>query len=179
MIKGFWKQLKRPFFVLAPMANVTDAAFRQIIAKYGKPDVLWTEFVSTDALCSDAGRKNALADLWFDPSQRPIVAQIFGSKPDNFYKSAQLIQALGFDGIDLNMGCPDKGIEKSGAGARLIKEPKLAQEIIRATIKGAGPLPVSVKTRLGYSSDNLEEWLKYLLETGPAAITIHARTRKE
>lgn len=175
---GFWKQLKKPIFVLAPMANVTDAAFRRIIAKYGKPDVTWTEFVACDGLMSP-GRDKLLVDFIYSESERPIVAQIFGSKPDNFYKTALLVQELGFDGIDINMGCPDKNVEKQGAGACLIKNPLLAQEIIRETKRGAGKLPVSVKTRIGYNKNTLSEWLPYLLETEPSAITIHARTRKE
>ena len=164
--------------VLAPMANVTDAAFRQIIAKYGKPDVMFTEFVACDGLVS-AGQKKLLVDFMYTESQRPIVAQIFGSKPENFYKTALLIQELGFDGIDINMGCPDRNVEKQGAGACLMKNPKLAQEIIRETKRGAGKLPVSVKTRIGYNKNSLSEWLPALLETEPAAIILHARTRKE
>lgn len=178
MQTGFWKKLKKPIMVLAPMANVTDAAFRRIIAKYGKPDVTWTEFVSCDGLMSP-GQKKLLVDFMYTEAERPIVAQIFGSKPENFYKTALLIQELGFDGIDINMGCPDKNVEKQGAGACLIKNPKLAQEIILATKRGAGNLPVSVKTRIGYNKNSLSEWLPALLETEPAAITIHARTRKE
>ena len=175
---GFWAKLKRPIFALAPMANVTDAAFRQVIAKYGKPAVMWTEFVSCDGLCSK-GRERLLEDFWFTPAERPIVAQIFGSNPDNFTKCAQLIKQLGFDGIDINMGCPDRNVEKQGGGAALIKNPKLAQEVIKATQAGAGDLPVSVKTRLGYNTDILEDWLPQLLAAAPAAITIHVRTRKE
>ncbi len=178
MQTGFWKKLKKPIMVLAPMANVTDAAFRRVIAKYGKPDVMWTEFVSCDGLMS-AGRDKLLVDFMYTKAERPIVAQIFGSKPENFYKTALLIQELGFDGIDINMGCPDKNVEKQGAGACLMKNPALAQEIIRETKRGAGKLPVSVKTRIGYNKNSLSEWLPALLETEPAAITIHARTRKE
>ena len=170
--------MKKPIMVLAPMANVTDAAFRQIIAKYGKPDVMFTEFVACDGLVS-AGRDKLLVDFMYTESQRPIVAQIFGSKPENFYKTALLIQELGFDGIDINMGCPDRNVEKQGAGACLMKNPKLAQEIIRETKRGAGKLPVSVKTRIGYNKNSLSEWLPALLETEPAAIILHARTRKE
>lgn len=179
MVKGFWQKLKTPIIAQAPMANVTDAAFRRMIAKYGKPDVMWTEFVSCDGLCSERGREALLRDFWFDPSERPIVAQIFGATPDHFYTCAQLIQELGFDGIDINMGCPDKSVEKQGAGAALIKNPKLAQEIIQETMRGAGPLPVSIKTRIGYQKNTIDEWMKYLLDMSPAAITIHGRTRKE
>ena len=182
---GFWAKLPRPFFVSAPMADVTDCAFRQMIAKYsrhgelgGGPDVFWTEFVSADGLCS-AGREVLKRDLAFSKNEHPIVAQIFGSTPEHMKKTAELIKELGFDGIDINMGCPDKSIEKQGAGAAHIKNPKLAQECIRATMEGAGGLPVSVKTRIGYNKESLDEWIGAILETKPAVITVHARTRKE
>ncbi|MFA6105313.1 MAG: tRNA-dihydrouridine synthase [Patescibacteria group bacterium] len=178
MISGFWKKLKKPIFAIAPMSNVTDQAFRLLIAKYGKPDVMWTEFVSCDGLQSE-GRKKLLIDLKYDKSERPIVAQIFGSNPENCYKTALLIDELGFDGIDINMGCPDRNVEKQGAGSAMIKNPKLAQQVILETIRGAGKMPVSVKTRIGYTKNELKTWLPYILETGPAAVTIHARTRKE
>ncbi len=166
---------------LAPMADVTDAAFRRIIAKYGKPDAMFTEFVSCDGLCSD-GRKNLLPILKFTKKERPIVAQIFGAKPENFYQSAKLIKKLGFDGIDINMGCPDKKVLKQDAGAALIKNPKLAQKIILETKRGAGKMPVSIKTRIGYDKYDKKEfkkWLIALLECEPAVITIHGRTKKE
>ncbi|MEK7538456.1 MAG: tRNA-dihydrouridine synthase [Patescibacteria group bacterium] len=184
-IMGFWADIKKPFFVLAPMADVTDEAFRQIVAKYsrhgeegGGPHVFWTEFVSADGLCS-LGRQVLLRDLAFTKGEHPIVAQIFGSNPEHMKKTAALIKELGFDGIDINMGCPDKSIEKQGCGAAHIKDPKRAVEVIRAVMEGAGGLPVSVKTRVGYNKENLDEWLGAILETKPAAITVHARTRKE
>ncbi|MEK7139190.1 MAG: tRNA-dihydrouridine synthase [Patescibacteria group bacterium] len=178
--KNFWTTLPRPFFCLAPMADVTDPAFRTVIAKYGQPDVMWTEFVSADGLCSDLGRPKLLPTLRYTEGERPIVAQIFGSTPDNFYTAAQLLVTLGFDGIDINMGCPEKSISgKQGAGAGLIKQPKLAQEIIAATKAGGGGLPVSVKTRLGFSKNEIDTWLPALLAAQPAAITVHGRTRKE
>ncbi len=160
------------------MADVTDAAFRFIIAKYGKPDIFWTEFVSVDGLCSEQGRKKLLTDFWYTEGERPIIAQIFGSKPQNFEEVAKLIAKLGFDGIDINMGCPDRKVEKQGGGAALIKEFNLAKEIIAATKRGAPNLPVSVKTRIGYNQVTLD-WLKNLAEAEPVAITIHGRTRKE
>lgn len=182
MPEHFWQKLQKPIFVLAPMANVTDAAFRRIINTYGKPDVFWTEFVSVEGLLS-RGREKLLPDLWFTPEERPIVAQIFGGKPEQFYEIAPLLVKLGFDGVDINMGCPDKGVEKSGGGASLIKDPKRAQEIIRALKKGiadAGSnIPVSVKTRIGYNKNEMETWIPALLETGIAALTVHLRTRKE
>lgn len=178
---GFWKNLKKPIFVLAPMADVTDPAFRIIIAKYGKPDVFWTEFVSADGLilADEDGKAKLKRDLDFTEAERPIVAQFFSAKPELMKKAAELARELGFDGIDINMGCPDRSIEKQGAGAGLIKNPKLAYEIILAAKKGAGDLPVSVKTRIGYNKNELETWLPELLRAEPALITVHARTRKE
>ncbi len=182
MQNGFWGKLPKPFFAQAPMADVTDAAFRRIIAKYGKPDVMWTEFVSADGVCS-AGRDALLPSLWFTDAERPIVAQIFSADPGKIREAAALVRELGFDGVDINMGCPDKNVVKQGAGAALIKTPKVAQEVIRAArdgVRSAGRrIPVSVKTRIGDAKDALAEWLPYLLETEPAAVTVHARTRKE
>lgn len=183
---NFWQELKKKnksgIMVLAPMADVTDPAFRSIIAKYGKPDVTWTEFVSADGLFL-GGYDALIKDLSFTEEERPIVAQFFTSKPDMMEKAAELAVDLGFDGIDINMGCPDKSIEKQGAGAGLIKNPKLAQEIILAAKKGASKngknIPVSVKTRIGYNKNELETWLPAILETNPAVVTVHARTRKE
>ena len=166
---GFWDTLPKPFFVLAPMADVTDAAFRRIITKYAKPDVLWTEFVAVDGLLS-VGREVLLRDFMYTEAERPIVAQIFGSKPDNFFKVAEMIKGLGFDGIDINMGCPDRNVEKQGGGASLIKHPALAREIIAATKEGGGGLPVSVKTRVGYNNVELTSWLPNLIEAKPSAI---------
>ena len=171
------------------MADVTDMAFRQIIvecgnpasakASAGKPDVFYTEFVSCDGLCSEKGRLKLLPHLKFGENERPIVAQFFGSKPDNFYKCAQLAVELGFDGIDINMGCPAGKIVKQDSGAGLILNPKLAQEIIRETKRGASRLPVSVKTRIGYNTIDTENWISKLIEAEPAAIMIHGRTQKE
>ncbi len=162
----------------APMADVTDAAFRKLIAKYGKPDVLFTEFVTCDGLCS-AGRKNLLKHLIYDETERPIVAQIWGGRLEKYQETAELIGELGFDGIDINMGCPVKNVTKIGGGAALIKDPERAKKIIEETKKGAGNLPVTVKTRIGYNRIIVKEWMEHLLETEPAAITLHMRTAKE
>jgi nifR3 family TIM-barrel protein len=183
-VKNFWAELEKPLFVLAPLANVTDAAFRRVIAKYSKPKgphIFWTEFVSADGLvlASEEGKQKLMRDLVFTEAERPIVAQLFTSRPENMEKAAALCQELGFDGIDINMGCPDKAIEKQGAGAKLITTPDVALEVIAAAKRGAPNLPVSVKTRLGYNKDVLEEWLPKLLSAEPVAVTIHARTRKE
>jgi tRNA-dihydrouridine synthase len=203
---SFWDTLKKPYIVMAPMADVTDPAFRELVAKRGKPSVFWTEFVSADGLYHTTARNGRasppsaqaarpiqhgvkalplraeenplLRDLQFTEDQRPIVAQIFSSKPEMIAYAAQLAEKLGFDGVDINMGCPDRAIERQGCGAAMIKNPELAQEIIRAA-KAATKLPVSVKTRVGYNKETLEEWLPAMLEAAPAAVTLHLRTRKE
>lgn len=180
---GFWEKLKtkKPFFVLAPMADVTDAAFRRLIAKYSRPngpDVFWTEFVSADGLCSP-GRESLLVDFMYTEAERPIVAQIFGSDPGHIERAAAIARELGFDGIDINMGCPDRSIEKQGAGAAMIKNPAQAKEVIRAAKRGAGDLPVSVKTRIGYNKNEIATWVPALLEEDIPALTMHLRTRKE
>jgi nifR3 family TIM-barrel protein len=177
---NFWTQLPKPFFVMAPMADVTDAAFRRVFAKYGKPDVTWTEFVSADGLCHPVGRQVLMTDLLYTEAERPIVAQVFTAYPDKMREVAALLVELGFDGIDINMGCPDKSIMKQGAGAKLIQDPLLAQALIAAAKEGAnGRVPISVKTRIGFNINELETWLPALLEARPAAITVHARTKKE
>jgi nifR3 family TIM-barrel protein len=179
---NFWQKLPQPFFALAPMADVTDAAFRRVICKYGKPDVTWTEFVSADGL-SSPGREALKIDLMYTEAERPIVAQLFSSHPEKMREAAKLCAELGFDGIDINMGCPDKSIEKQGAGAAMIKNPERAAEIIQAVKDGiadAGKsIPVSVKTRVGYNKVQIDEWIPFLLAQNIDALTIHARTRKE
>ena len=176
---GFWKKLKRPIFCLAPMADVTDCVFRQIIAKYGKPDVFWTEFVSADGLAHPVAREKLLIDLKFTEKEHPIVAQIFGGKPENIKSASALCKKLGFDGIDINMGCPDKSIERQCAGASMIKDVQLAKEVIRAAKEGGGGLPISVKTRIGYNKNEIDTWIRALLEEDLAVLTVHLRTRKE
>mgnify|MGYP002133487175 CR=1 FL=1 len=165
-------------FVLAPMANVTDAAFRRLIAKYGKPDVTWTEFVSADGLCSP-GREALLRDLVYSESERPVIAQLFTAHPEKMREAAALAQELGFDGIDINMGCPDKSVEKQGAGAAMMKSPSVARAVIRAAKEGAPNLPISVKTRVGYNKVEIDTWIPEILKEGVAALTVHLRTRKE
>jgi nifR3 family TIM-barrel protein len=170
---------------MAPMADVTDVAFRALVAKRGKPDIFWTEFVSADGLYHTCeiqklkGEDNPLmADLAYEENQRPIVAQIFSAKPEMISYATKLVAEHGFDGVDINMGCPDRTIERQGAGAALVKNPQLAVELIRAAQAASG-LPVSVKTRVGYDKELLDEWLTALLHANPAAITLHLRTRKE
>jgi nifR3 family TIM-barrel protein len=195
---GFWAKLPKPIIVLAPMADVTDVSFRQMFAKYGKPDVTWTEFVSADGLCLApktnidesglSGHDKLWKDLQYFENERPIVAQLFSGNPKYMEEAAYQVTKAGFDGIDINMGCPDKAIQRQKAGSFLIKEPKRATLIIEAVKKGIKrasreikkePIPVSVKTRLGFNVDNMEEWITHILKSKPAVLTIHARTRKE
>ncbi len=178
---GFWKTLvlkKKPFFVLAPMADVTDCAFRQIIVARGKPDVVWTEFVSADGLANPSGRQALLIDLAYREHERPIVAQIFGSNEETIESAARLAAELGFDGVDINMGCPDRSIEKSGSGAYCIRHPEIAKRIVMAARRGAPHLPISVKTRIGYNTV-VWDWIKEVLSWQLPAVTFHLRTRKE
>lgn len=182
---NFWQELKnknKVFFCLAPMADVTDPAFRLLISKYGKPDVMWTEFVSANGLNSP-GREALKRDLVFSEVERPIVAQLFSADPINMQVAAKLCAELGFDGIDINMGCPDKSIEKQGSGAGMIKTPEVASSVIAAAKAGVASankeIPISVKTRVGYNSVEIQTWIKFLLEQDISTLTVHARTRKD
>lgn len=174
----FWNDLPKPFFILAPMEAVTDVVFRHVVARAGRPDVFFTEFVSTDGYASPKGRHSTRGRLAFSEDEHPMVAQIWGDKPEHFREMAHGMKELGFKGIDINMGCPAKDVVKKGAGSGLIRTPALAAEIIAAT-KEAG-LPVSVKTRLGdIRVDEWTKWLTHILKQDVANLTIHLRTRKE
>ena len=177
--KDFWKTLPKPFTVLAPMEGVTDIVFRQVISKAGRPDVFFTEFTNVSSYASEKGRDNALERLDTLKNEQPIVAQIWGKNPDHFAKTAEVLEDLGFSGLDINMGCPDKHVNKAGGGAAMIKTPELAVECIKRA-KATTSLPVSVKTRLGYTYINeYQDWLKTLLKQDLAALTVHLRTKKE
>lgn len=184
-MESFWTQMERPLWALAPMDDVTDVAFRHTIARYSKAQgaryITWSEFTSADGLvhADEKGQRKLRAKLRFTEIERPVVAQLFSATPKHMEYAARLARELGFDGVDINTGCPDRSVEKQGAGAALIKNSGLVREIVAATKEGAGELPVSVKTRIGYAENELETWLPILLETQPAAITIHARTRNE
>ncbi|MEK7606101.1 MAG: tRNA-dihydrouridine synthase [Patescibacteria group bacterium] len=181
-VNNFWTTLHKPFFCIAPLADVTDPAFRRIIAKYGKPDVVWTEFVSADGLFK-GGYDVLIKDLTYTESERPIIAQFFSKDPDIMKQAGKLAAEMGFDGVDINMGCPDTNVCKQGAGAAIIKNPELAKALIRATKEGVheagSTIPVSVKTRSGFNEDEIETWIPALLEEKPAALTLHARTKKD
>ncbi len=211
-MSSFWQTLPKPIIALAPMDGVSDAPFRHVHAEIGRPDIMFTEFTNVQGLWR--GDLRLLDGFLFDDTERPVVAQIFGNTPPDFYRSAIMVCELGFDGVDINMGCPSKCVAGKGGGAALIREPLLAQEIVRAvkrgvedwangqTLEGIGLaperiarirqmnaarqtpierrlLPVSVKTRLGYDSIIIEDWVKVLLEVEPVAISLHGRTLRQ
>ena len=176
---NIWGELKKPFLVLAPMEGVTDVIFRQVIAHAGRPDLFFTEFTNVSSYASEKGRANALERVAVAPSDAPIIAQIWGKNPAHFAEFASTLENLGFSGVDLNFGCPDKHVNKTGGGAAMIKTPELARECLK-NAREATNLPVSVKTRLGWSSpEEYRDWLSFLLREHPAALTVHLRTKKE
>lgn len=178
MTENFWHDLPRPFFVLAPMEDVTDVVFRHVIAEAAPPDVYFTEFTNTESYCHPEGIYSVRGRLTFTEDEQPIVAHIWGDKPEHFKEMSIGMKALGFKGVDINMGCPAPNVAPKGKGCGLIRRPELAAEIIQAA--KAGGLPVSVKTRLGYTEvDEWKVWLKHLLEQDIANLTIHLRTKKE
>lgn len=177
-MKTFWQDLPRPFFVLAPMDDVTDSVFRQIVAETGRPDVFFTEFTNTDGMCS-AGRSRVEKRLQFTGKERPLIAQIWGTNPEHYKETTEILREMGFDGVDINMGCPEKSIVKRGSCSALINNHELASKIIKAVQSEAGEMPVSVKTRIGFNEIATEEWTTFLLEHDLDALTIHGRTAKE
>jgi nifR3 family TIM-barrel protein len=175
---NFWQTLEKPIFILAPMEDVTDTVLRQVIARCGKPAVFFTEFTNVEGMFSK-GAKFVNQRLQYTEAERPLVAQIWGTQPENFFKAAQKLIEMGFDGIDLNMGCPASGVMQKGACSGLINNRPLAKEIIDATQAGAaGIIPVSIKTRLGFRSIDFE-WINFILEQKPSVLTVHARTVAE
>ena len=212
MTTSLWKTLPQPIIGLAPMDGVTDSAFRYIVATYGKPDIVFTEFTNVHDICS--GRLKALDSLRYSSVERPVIAQIYGKDPDLFYQAAHVVCELGFDGLDINMGCPSKNVASSGSGAGLIRTPNLALELIDKARKGiqdwaAGQtlidiglkptvletiahlksehpnlsehqertsIPLSVKTRLGFDSNIIDEWSDCLIQGQPEVISLHGRT---
>ncbi len=212
---NFWHTIAKPIIGLSPMDGVTDASFRWIAARHGAPDITVTEFVNVDAAIH--APHTLIRDFTYAEIERPIIAQIYGHTPELFYKAAHVVCELGFDGLDINMGCPAKNVAASGSGAALIRTPALAREIIRETRRGiddwvAGqtldqlglrqklretvkasnqlrsgwvttttrrPIPLSVKTRIGYDQNVIEDWIANLLEEKPVAISIHGRTLKQ
>lgn len=177
--KNIWSELPKEFTVLAPMEGVTDVIFRQVVAQAGRPDLFFTEFTNVSSYASEKGRYNALERLSVTSSDAPIIAQIWGKNPVHFGELSAQLADLGFAGLDINMGCPDRHVNAAGGGAAMIRTPELALECIRKA-KEATQLPVSVKTRLGYTYvEEFRDWLPLLLKQNLAALTIHLRTRKE
>jgi len=176
---SIWQRLPKPIFVQAPMEDATDTVFRRVIASVAPPDLFFTEFTNVDGLASEYGKSRVEHRLKYSSVERPIIAQIWGEKPENYLKAARYIKELGFDGIDINMGCPQKDVVKKGLCAALIENHTLAEEVIRATQEGAGTLPVSVKTRIGVKNIATEEWIGFLLSLHLDALTVHGRTVKE
>ena len=208
----FWNTLPQPIIGLAPMDGVTDSVFRYIVATYGKPDIVFTEFTNVHDICS--GRLKVLDSLRYSEIERPIIAQIYGKDPALFYQAAHVICELGFDGLDINMGCPSKNVASSGSGAGLIRTPTLALELMEKARKGIqdwaegqsltdlqfkpsalqaiaqlkaehpeltehrerSSIPLSVKTRLGFDCNIIDEWSDCLIQGRPEAIAIHGRT---
>jgi tRNA-dihydrouridine synthase B len=212
---SFWDNLQKPIIGLAPMDGVTDAPCRTMHGLYGRPDVVLTEFTNVEGLWRGSDR--IYRDFLYTPAERPVVAQIFGCQPAYFYKAAHVVCELGFDGLDVNMGCPAKTIANKGGGAALIRVPDTAKAIIRAAQQGVRDwangqtledlgmdterikrirqmneervrvwgdnpeierrlIPVSVKTRLGFDSIVITDWVQELLELEPHVISIHGRT---
>ncbi|MEB6275433.1 tRNA dihydrouridine synthase [Staphylococcus xylosus] len=178
MKENFWRELPRPFFVLAPMEDVTDVVFRHVVSEAGRPDVFFTEFTNTESFCHPEGIHSVRGRLTFTEDEQPMVAHIWGDKPEHFREMSIGMAEMGFKGIDLNMGCPVANVATKGKGSGLIQRPETAAEIIQAA--KAGGLPVSVKTRLGYSEiDEWRDWLKHVFEQDIANLSIHLRTRRE
>ena len=175
----FWDQFQRGFTCLAPMEGVTDIAFRQVVAKAARPDIFFTEFTNVNSYSSEKGRHDALSRLKFEPSEQPIVAQIWGKTPEMFAETVAAAKDLGFKAVDINMGCPDRHVVATGGGSGLIRTPETAVNIIRAA-KNIPDISISVKTRLGYSRiEEWHDWLSCILAEQPEALTIHLRTKKE
>lgn len=178
MKENFWRDLPRPFFILAPMEEVTDVVFRHVVSEAARPDVFFTEFTNSDSYCHPDGIKSVQGRLTFTEDEQPIVAHIWGDKPEYFRQMSIGMAEMGFKGLDINMGCPVPNVVQNGKGSGLIRRPDMAAELIQAA--KAGGLPVSVKTRLGFSEiDEWKSWLKHILEQDIANLSIHLRTRDE
>lgn len=182
-MQNIWQQLPKPVLALAPMDDVTDTVFRQLVRSSVPTNslttpVLFTEFVNTDDIVH---RYSKIPDqkLKFAPLEKPLIVQIWGNKPENYYKATRQLVEMGFDGIDINMGCPDKNVMKQHGGSGMIRDLKLAQEVIHATKDASKGLPVSVKTRIGINQIQTENWIGFLLDQNLAALTVHARTAAE
>jgi tRNA-dihydrouridine synthase len=184
------RELPKPFFVLAPMDDVTDTVFRRVVGSLAAPDLYFTEFVNVDGLQSP-GRPRLLKKLRFTGAEQPLVAQIWGKDPENFHKTAceladgtlaremGLPEGASFAAVDLNMGCPVKAVVKDGLCSALINDRPLAGRMIEATRRGlGGALPLSVKTRTGFDAPDMT-WIEFLLGCELDMLVIHGRTKKQ
>ena len=177
-MQNFWLDLPKPFFILAPMEAVTDVVFRHVVAEAARPDIFFTEFTNAASFASEKGVHSTRGRLTFTSDEHPMVAQIWGNNPDDFTFMAKGLADMGYKGIDVNMGCPDKAVVKQGSGSGLIGCAPESAALIAAAKEGG--LPVSVKTRLGSTKiDEWKPWLTHLLEQDIVNLTIHLRTRKE
>lgn len=178
MKANFWQELPRPFFILAPMEDVTDVVFRHVVQEAGAPDVFFTEFTNSDSFCHPDGLASVRGRLVFTENEQPMVAHIWGDNPEHFRQMSVALAEMGFAGIDLNMGCPVPNVAERGKGSGLILRPEVAGELIQAA--KAGGLPVSVKTRLGFTElSEMQAWISHLLKQDIANLSVHLRTRKE
>ncbi|WP_018932393.1 tRNA dihydrouridine synthase [Gracilibacillus lacisalsi] len=178
MTENFWRELPRPFFILAPMEDVTDVVFRHVVSEAARPDVFFTEFANTESYCHPDGKQSVRGRLTFTEDEQPMVAHIWGDKPEYFREMSIGMAKEGFKGVDINMGCPAPNVTKSGKGCGLIRRPEVAADIIQAA--KAGGLPVSVKTRLGYTYvEEWRDWLTHILKQDIVNLSIHLRTKKE
>lgn len=178
MKENFWADLPKPFFILAPMEDVTDVVFRHVVKEAGAPDVFFTEFTNSDSYCHPDGKDSVRGRLVFTEDEQPVVAHIWGDKPEFFREMSIGMAEMGFKGLDINMGCPVPNVAERGKGSGLIRRPDTAAELIEAA--KAGGIPVSVKTRIGFEQiDELEGWITHLLEQDIVNLSVHLRTRKE
>jgi len=169
----------RPFFSLAPMEAVTNAIFRRVVARAAAPDVFFTEFTNAISITHPKAKFTVQGRLYVAPEEAHMpVAQLWGNDGDAFARAAVNVKERGYEAIDINMGCPDATVIKNHGGSDLIRNFESAAAVI-AGAKTAG-LPVSVKTRLGYSRlDEWRDWLTFLLQQDIPLLTIHLRTKKE
>ncbi|HEY0142991.1 MAG TPA: tRNA dihydrouridine synthase DusB [Thermoanaerobaculia bacterium] len=161
---------------LAPMAEVTDTYYRSLIKELGGVGLVVSEFISAEGLTRKNDRSHAM--LAFNENERPVAIQIYGGDPDRMDDAAAIVEAQGVDIVDVNMGCPVKKVVNSGAGSALLKDFDRAASVVEK-IKAAVKIPVTVKVRKGWESDDVLPLLKRFEEIGVDAIAIHGRTRKE
>jgi tRNA-dihydrouridine synthase len=178
MGKSFWQDLNKPIWTLAPMEGVTDTVFRQVMIQIGRPGVFYSEFTNVAGICSK-GSEVVAQRLMFNKTETPVVAQLWGVQPEQFFKASELVKEMGFSGVDINLGCPVRDVVKLGACSAMIGNESQVREIVDAVKRGAKDLPVSIKTRLGRKKIVTEDWFGFLLTLDLDEITVHGRTADE